>query len=130
MIEVRNSVSVTPSLTVSASSKGAVDAQDAGGKVLPPTVGNVDDTSKDQKPKASETVKVELDSAVATINEYVQSIQRDLHFSVDKELKQTVIKVVDADSGETIRQIPEEVFLELARNLKEDGELRLMNALG
>lgn len=130
MIEVRNSVSVTQSLAVSASSKGAVDAQKASGKTLPPATGNVDETSKDQKPKASETVKVELESAVATINEYVQSIQRDLHFSVDEELKQTVIKVVDADSGETIRQIPEEVFLELARNLKEDGELRLMNALG
>ncbi len=71
-----------------------------------------------------------LEDMVASVNDYVQSIERDLHFSVDEELETTVIKVVDSTSGDVIRQIPEDVFLDLARNLKEDGELRLVNALG
>lgn len=70
-----------------------------------------------------------VETAVAKVNEYVQSIERNLQFSVDKELDKTVVKVVDGTSGELIRQIPDEVFLELAKRLTEDGELRLMNAL-
>jgi len=130
MIEVKNPVSATPLPAVSASSTKAVEAREAGGKASPVSAENVSETSDSQRPKAAEKPEVNLDRAVASINDYVQSIQRDLHFSVDEELEKTVIKVVDRDSGELIRQIPEEVFLELARKLKDDGELRLMNALG
>ena len=41
-----------------------------------------------------------------------------------------VIKVVDGHSGELIRQIPEEVFLDLARKLNDEGEFSLVNATG
>lgn len=70
-----------------------------------------------------------LASALASINEFVKSIDRELRFTVDDELEKTVIKVIDRGSGEVIRQIPDDVFLELARNLKDDGELHLINAL-
>ena len=67
---------------------------------------------------------------VASMNDYVQSIERDLKFSVDEETEKTVIKVIDGGSGELIRQIPEETFLELARKLNEDGSFQLIDALG
>ena len=70
-----------------------------------------------------------LDSALESINDFVRSIDRELHFTVDDELEKTVVKVIDSGSGEVIRQIPEDVFLELARNLRNDGELHLINAL-
>jgi len=60
----------------------------------------------------------------------VQTVQRDLQFKVDEELDRTVIRVVDSDTGELIRQIPDDIFLELARRLKDDGEVNLLNALG
>jgi flagellar protein FlaG len=53
-----------------------------------------------------------------------------LQFSVDEETERTVIKVIDSESGELIRQIPDEVFLELARKLNDDGGFQLIDALG
>ncbi|WP_045860446.1 flagellar protein FlaG [Teredinibacter purpureus] len=127
MIEVRNIAPATPLTAVPASSKGAAEAQEQSGKQLP----KIDEKSPvEEAPKEQPKTEVKLDVAVASITQYVQSIQRDLQFSVDADLEQTVIKVVDGDSGELIRQIPEEIFLELARKLNDDGELRLMDALG
>jgi flagellar protein FlaG len=134
MIEVRNTVqiggaSLAPS-PAPASTKGSAEVQEeASGKVLPPSIENKPADEVSKEPKEAQSAE-KLESAVASINDYVQSIQRDLQFTVDKDLNKTVIKVVDGDSGELIRQIPEEVFLDLARKLKEDGELRLVNALG
>ena len=112
---------------VNASSKGAVEAQPQGGKSLPDQSVNESTT---EKPQASNVVNFSLESEVEKVNEFVQSIQRDLQFTVDKELERTVIKVTDSESGEIIRQIPEDIFLELARRLKENGELQLVRVQG
>jgi flagellar protein FlaG len=118
-----NQVNVRP-----ASSKGAdVTQARVSGENLPPA------TEKETKVEAEVNQgkpSESLEAAVASINDFVQLIQRDLHFSVDEELDKTIIKVVDSHSGELIRQIPEDVFLELARKLKDDGEFHLVNALG
>lgn len=114
-----------------ASSKGAETAhQSKDGKELPVTAEKAENTPVQDKPKAEAEPADSLENVVASVNDYVQSIQRDLHFSVDKELEKTIVKVVDADSGELIRQIPEDIFLELARNLKQNGELQLVSAHG
>ena len=128
MNEVRNTVLTNQINVQPASSKGAEKIQGRfSGESLPPATENEtkveDEVPQGKSPKA-------LEAAVASINDYVQLVQRDLHFTVDEELEKTVIKVVDSHSGELIRQIPEDVFLELARKLKEDGELHLVNALG
>ena len=125
--------------TSSQGSPALKDGAGQSGKVLPKTVpAEVKDAqdaqklekSLETKPSSSVEKKEEVQHAVAQMNDYVQSIQRDLQFHVDDELSQTVVKVVDRDTGDLIRQIPEEVFLELARKLNEDGEVRLLNALG
>lgn len=128
MNEVRNTVLTNQVNVRPASSKGAEVTQvRVSGENLPPTAEKeteVNNEVSQGKPTQS------LEAAVASINEFVQLVQRDLHFSVDEELEKTIIKVVDSHSGELIRQIPEDVFLELARKLKDDGELHLVNALG
>ncbi len=117
-----------------ASSKGvSVADTNLSGKELPdvsPSVASKDPTVVSEAQQAPNQKPEEVDDAVAKVNDYVQSIERDLQFTVDEELERTVVKVVDTESGDLIRQIPGDVFLELARNLKEDGELRLVNALG
>ncbi|WP_188151694.1 flagellar protein FlaG [Teredinibacter waterburyi] len=127
MIEVRTTVAASQPVAVPASSKGAVEAQRSNGNNLPEEVNKVAPKEAPQEPEKAEA---KLDDAVASISKYVQSVQRNLQFSVDEELNQTVVKVVDGGSGELIRQIPEEAFLELARKLNEGGELRLVNAQG
>lgn len=64
-----------------------------------------------------------LASAVEELNAYVQSSQRDLEFSIDDSSGQTVVKVVDPQSGEVIRQIPSELALNLAQALRAGAEL-------
>ena len=61
----------------------------------------------------------ELNEAVAQLNDYVQSIQRSLSFSVEESSGQTVIQVYDSETQELIRQIPSEEALELAEAIHE-----------
>ena len=65
----------------------------------------------------------QLQEAVKGLQDYVQSLQRNLEFSVDESTGTTVVKVVARDSGEVIRQIPSETALELAKSLQDVNSL-------
>jgi flagellar protein FlaG len=75
----------------------------------------------------SEQKREQLDDAVTKLNDYVQTVQRDLQFEVDNDLGQTIVRVVDQETREVIRQIPDEVALRLAENLQQDEPLTLFN---
>ena len=65
-----------------------------------------------------------LNESVGKVNEFVQKVQRDLFFEVDKESDLTVIKVRDRETQQVIRQIPSEEFVKIAQNLRElNGKL-------
>ena len=118
--------SVTDSSVARVASSPKVDEANAlpsDGKELP-----LKETDTESKP--TETVAAQIEQAVSEINEYVQSIQRDLHFSVDKDSGLTIVRVRDKESGELIRQIPEDIFLSLAQNLKENQAIHLFDAHG
>ncbi len=66
-----------------------------------------------QQPSAAQ-----IESAVAKLSDFVQSVQRDLSFSVDDNTGRTVIVVKDRTTDEVVRQIPSEDLLELAQNLQ------------
>ncbi len=87
-------------------------------------------TGKAEEQPGDEEGAKALELAVETANNFVQTVQRDLHFSIDQESERTVVKVVESSSGDIIRQIPNESFLELARKMKEFGEVSLVNATG
>jgi len=57
--------------------------------------------------------------AAEKINEFIETMTHDLSFSVDKETKRTVVKVLERESGEVIRQIPAEEVLRIAKMLDE-----------
>jgi flagellar protein FlaG len=69
--------------------------------------------------RAAEAKSEELGTALRDINLHMQSIHRNLNFSIDEGSERTVIKVIDAETDETIRQIPSEEVLVLARRLKD-----------
>lgn len=79
------------------------------------------------QPNRPEALPEELEGAVARLNDYVQNVQRDLQFEVDMERGQTIVRVVDNETQEVIRQIPDEVALRLADNLQQDEPLTLFN---
>lgn len=63
--------------------------------------------------------KDSVHQAVETIQKVVETMTRDLQFSIDEELKRTVIKVVDTNTDEVIRQIPAQEVLDIARSLNK-----------
>lgn len=75
--------------------------------------------------QAKEVAKVE--QAVSQVNEFVQNLNRDLQFTVDENSGHTVIKVLDTETKEVIRQIPPEELLRIANYLLEaDGSSLLL----
>ena len=73
--------------------------------------------------EALESNPKNLDQAVENVAGYVQNIARDISFSVDVDTHKPVVTVRDQQSGEVIRQIPNEEMLEISRNL-EDAQRR------
>lgn len=89
----------------------------------------VSETSKAERlQNRSEEQREQLDQAVSKLNDFVQTVQRDLQFEVDNDLGKTIVRVVDQETQEVIRQIPDEVALRLAENLQQDEPLTLFNA--
>jgi len=64
----------------------------------------------------------ELGQTVSRLNDYVQSTRRELHFSVDKDNGHMVVKIIDSESEEVIRQIPREDVLAIAERMQEVRE--------
>ncbi|MBU2710483.1 flagellar protein FlaG [Zooshikella harenae] len=74
-----------------------------------------------------ETLREQVEQAVAQLNDYVQTVQRDLLFKLDTDSGETVISVIDRSTDEVVRQIPDEVALRLARDLKDSASFELFN---
>ena len=60
-----------------------------------------------------------LQGMVEDLNEMAQTVQRQLSFSVDEDSGKTVIKVIDTETEEVIRQIPPEDIMEMQKHLGE-----------
>ncbi len=74
------------------------------------------------KPAASEkseSTDKEVGKIVEELNIKVQNIRRELQFSYNDSTGHTVISVIDSNTKEVIRQIPEEEVVALAEHFDE-----------
>ncbi|MEM6998531.1 MAG: flagellar protein FlaG [Pseudomonadota bacterium] len=111
-----NAAGSTKKNVVIASNK-VVDRQDVSAK-------------EESLPPASESSlssEENLSDTASTITKYVQNMQRDLHFSVDENSGETVIKVVESETQRLVRTIPSEEFLRAAREFNQTVGM-LLNA--
>ena len=86
------------------------------GQSLPPA------EAQQASQQASGTVQQsEIDRAISDINSYVQKVSRELQFSLEEELPlgRAVIRVVDSETEEVIREIPSKEVLQVAQRLNE-----------
>lgn len=68
--------------------------------------------------------RADLANAVDKINEKVQRVLREIKFSVDDKSDRVVIKVIDQQTKEVIREIPPEQIIQMAQDLdKSQGML-------
>ena len=73
--------------------------------------------------KDAQTEQDKLKMAVQEIEKFVQSVKRNLEFSIDEPSGKVVVKVIASDSGEVVRQIPNEEVLKLANSLNDASSL-------
>jgi len=72
--------------------------------------------SQEVKPSGQKEDSLEaLQEKVSQLNEHMQSLNRSLQFSIDETSGDTVVKVIDAETKELVRQIPSQDVID-ARN--------------
>jgi flagellar protein FlaG len=68
---------------------------------------------------APEPSPQQVRQAVEGINRAVKPSNSNLEFTFDASTRKLVVRMVDADSGEVIRQIPSKVVLAIAESIGE-----------
>lgn len=69
-----------------------------------------------QQPDAS-TAQNQVGQALQSINKALQALSSNLEFSVDADSKRTIVKVVDQQTKEIIRQMPSTEAIEISKAL-------------
>ncbi len=69
----------------------------------------------------------EVQHAARQLEAFMQGMNRYLEFRVDQDSGRTIVTVKDRNTGETIRQIPSEEVMRLARNLGGNLPTGLVN---
>ncbi len=87
----------------------------ATGKALP------DDGKKVPPETNREPTPDRVEQAVQQIQSYLNDNQRQLQFQVDSSSGRTIVRVVNPETKELIRQIPSEEVLVLARAIGNQG---------
>jgi flagellar protein FlaG len=77
--------------------------------------------SQEETPKPEE-VKLEgreIDSAVRELQMVTKAFNRRLQFTVNRELDQVVVKVIDAETDKVIKELPSEEIQKLHIRIRE-----------
>jgi flagellar protein FlaG len=79
--------------------------------------------------KAGQPSPEQLKKAADNISQAVQQTNQNLQFefSMDTDTNKSVVRVVDKQTGELVRQIPSEETLEIARSIDQFQNSRLLN---
>ncbi len=89
---------------------------------------NADGKALPQAEHGAASNQQRLNDAISELKGFVQNIQRNLEFSVDDASGRTVIKVIDSESKEVIREIPPEEVVHLARNIEYSRDGAILKA--
>ena len=108
-----------PSQQSSASSRQLPDSTSANAAAPVPTLNAATNTVQQaQQVEKPEVSPEKLQAAVEKMNELMQSGNRSLRFSVDDTADRVVIKVMDLETEEVVRQIPTEETLKFSEFLE------------
>ena len=88
----------------------------------PETLDKLNGRNQADNDKAKVKSVEELRELVDEVNQNQSIRQRNLEFSVNDEIGTTIVKVIDSESGELIRQIPSEELVRLAEKLSDQRQ--------
>jgi len=118
MKDASRNVSQLSSLQNSGSAKRQ-NVAETSGTTLPPESTQALDAAHEA---VSEVTAEKAQEVVEQLNNHAQAVNRDLHFSVDDDSGRTVIKVINSETAELVRQIPSEEVLKLSQTIRETVE--------
>ena len=122
-----NEMGGSPRLSVVSS---AQKTQTASTSTAPAEVNKLEPQLKAQQDqeRSQKVSKEDVQNAVTKLNDFVQNVQRNLQFNLDDASGKTIITVVDKQTSEVVRQIPDDVAVKLAQDLQQSEPLSLFNA--
>ena len=88
-------------------------------EVTPNTVADNSAITAEQTKPISQTDRDALEANVSKINDFVQNVQRSIHFSVAENSGRTIIEVYDKETDELIRTIPSEEVQRISEAIAE-----------
>jgi len=71
--------------------------------------------------QSAEPLRATIDKAAQDLQSYMKSSGRNLSFSIDQSTGYQVVRVMNASTGELIRQMPSPEFLKLAESLPQSN---------
>lgn len=125
--EISNVLKLSPVTVVSSNSKQ--ELQNANSSGVTQKVKSQESAAAQADPQVSADAKSEKNKADANLeavkqavdkgNSLFQEAKRSLQFEVDDATKEVVVKIVDSESGEVVRQIPAEETLQFVKRMQE-----------
>ena len=73
--------------------------------------------------KTSRPTKEAIAKAALDIQNFVKDMGRNLAFSIDETTGYNVVRVVNPETNELIRQLPSEELLKIAKNMRDLGNV-------
>lgn len=89
-----------------------------GGSGVSPSAAAVSETSKPVETLGNPSLNEVVD-AINSVEESLRIFTQKVNFSVDKDTGRFLIKVIDSESGDVIREIPPERVLKISQQIKE-----------
>jgi flagellar protein FlaG len=68
---------------------------------------------------AAQPTNAQIQSAVDKANQAMQQANTGVEFSIDKDTKRSLIKVVDTKTGETIKQFPSKEMIAISQSIDQ-----------
>lgn len=87
-------------------------------RASPPETAKAQVSAPVQTPPAKEPSREDIEAAVDSANHGPNVATHNLKFRVDEQSERIVIKVVDKETGETVREIPPEEMLAIAESIE------------
>lgn len=78
-----------------------------------------DTTSSDNKNRQTQLNEENVNEMTENLNEFAKEMNYGIEFNYYKDLDRLVLKVVDKETKETIKQMPPEEMLDTLKNLRE-----------
>ena len=92
-----------------------------------PSVGTTEATSTSKAADGVKPSHEDVSAAVKKMNDAMLGSSQSLQFSIDEDSKDIVVKVIDQNTKEVVRQIPSKEALQIAKSIDKMQQGLLIN---